>query len=573
LVITGWAGLPDLLIGNIWFDPADAPFVLPYDVAWGFVYIGILGSLTAFSLLTAARAWALLGATAIAFVFNYALRSAPYQMISTEDSPGYLQPLVFGTYDSLRNLGYPNLVRLVGITLGLNNLGYFQLLIQLLSLAVVCFVIWRCYGFLTAVLTLVVGAIFFSGWIAFFAPQILIESMSTSALLLVAAGLIAASRRPTTGSFVLAGIALALATLAKSTGLALTIAAIPIIRFLPRGQRTYGLMFMIVPALSVYLLMSAYNYARIGLFAPEAEGGIALAGHVGWMMQGDLPEYPGLIEKLNIAVAPSFASNPPATLRISDLSKLNEYVDYTSQLEDWLLLGIIVPELRKYNPNFGWVEMNSVLTRIAMKSIASNPYLYAREVAAHFYGMWRQVGRAWIDLRTGAIGLRSVYELQLKLNFRTGPLLSFLGAPFTPEKVRDAARQQAQVELASDHLLDYLSYVAVKFKLADGGAFRGFLSVALGVISLVLCAAIFVPGRFAFAYRAEIMLAFMLNAYMLAHAMVVWSGVQRYLAPVIPIVFVFAVCFFYSSAQFCFRDILRKRRSSPTGDLTEFLRA
>jgi hypothetical protein len=252
LVVTGWAGLPDLLIGNIWFDPADAPFVLPYDVAWGLVFAGILGFLTAFSVLTTARAWALLGATAMAFVFNYAIRLSPYQIISMNDSPSYLQPLLFGSYDSLRSLGYPNLVRLVGITLGLNNLGNFQLLIQLLSFGVLSFVIWRCYGFLTAVLILAVGAVFFSGWMVFFAPQILIESMSTSALLLAAAGLIAVSRRPTTGGFVLAGIGLALATLAKSAGLALTIAAISIIRFLPRGQRTYGLMFMIVPALGLF---------------------------------------------------------------------------------------------------------------------------------------------------------------------------------------------------------------------------------------------------------------------------------------------------------------------------------
>jgi hypothetical protein len=200
-----------------------------------------------------------------------------------------------------------------------------------------------------------------------------------------------------------------------------------------------------------------------------------------------------------------------------------------------------------------------------MKSIAGNPYLYARQVAAHFYGMWRQVGRAWIELRTGAIGLRSAYELQLIRNFSTGPLSTLLGAPlstllgapFTPEKVRDAAHQQARIELASDRLLDYLSYMssawAVKSRLADWGAFRSILSVGLGLISLVLCAAIFVPGHFAFAYRAEIMLAFMLNAYMLAHAMVIGSGVQRFVAPIIPIVFVFAVCFFYSSTQFYFR--------------------
>jgi hypothetical protein len=272
------------------------------------------------------------------------------------------------------------------------------------------------------------------------------------------------------------------------------------------------------------------------------------------MLQGDFPEYPGLIERLNAAVAPSLAGGSPATLRISNLSELNDYVDYTTQLEEALKYGGILPELRKYNPNFGRIEMNSVLTRIAMKSIAGNPYLYARQVAAHFYGMWRQVGRAWIDLRTGAIGLRSVYELQL--NFRTGPLLTLLGAPFTPEKVRDAARQQAGIELAADGLIDYLSYMssawAVKSRLADWGAFRSILSVTLGLISLVLCAAIFVPGHFAFAYRAEIMLAFMLNAYMLAHAMVIGSGIQRYVAPIIPIVFVFAVCFFYSSTQFYF---------------------
>jgi hypothetical protein len=544
LVVVGWAGLPDLLLGNLWFDPADGPFTIPYDVSWGLLCAGVLGILLTFRALTAGRAWMLASAAAAAFVFSYALLLAPYQIISTNDSFSYVQPLLVGTYDSLRNIGYPNLVRLLGITIGLENLAIFQLLIQLLSLGVLSFVMWRCYGMWVALVAILGGALFLTGWIVFFAPYVLVESISTSALLLAAAGIIGASRHPSTRMFILAGAGLALATVAKSTGLAMALAAIPIVRFLPRGCRLRGVTLVVVPSIAAYLLMSAHHYAREGLFAPEAASGLVLLGHIGWMLQGELPQYPGLIEKLQEAAAPSFAGKPPAGLKISSWTKLDDYVDYTSQLEDWLMVGKIIPALRQYDPKLDWIKMNSISTQVAFVSIAADPRTYARHVAAHFYGMWRQVGRAWIDLQSGTIGFRSAYELQLE-DFREGgsPFRTLLGPPFTAERVREAARRQATVTLASNDLLDYLA------PIVRDATRRGYLSLGLGAISLLLCAAIFFPGRFATAYRAEIMLAFVLNAYMLAHALVVWSSVHRYVAPVIPVIFAFALCLLHTSLR------------------------
>jgi hypothetical protein len=549
-IITGWGGLPDLTLGNFWLDLADRPYTIPYDVAWGLVCAGILGLLFALGALTVPGAFMLITVGAMTFVFSYALLLAPYRIISTADSPGYVQPLLFGTYNSFRTIGYPNFLRLVHLIFGLGKIAIVQLSIQLLSLTVLGLVVWRCYGLFTGLIIIAGGALFFSGWIVFSAPYILTEPLTTSGLLLATAGIIGATRHPNSRMFLLAGCGLLLATLAKSTGLAVTLAAVPIVRFLPRGCRVRGLTLIAGPPIAVCLLMAAHHYSREGVFLAQSEAGIALAGHVGWMLQGELPDHPGLIGILKDAAAPAMAGKNPADMKISALSHLDDYIDYTSGLSDAILMDRILPTLRQNDPNITWTELNTILTRVALSSIEGDPLAYIKHVAAHFYGMWRQVGRAWMDLQSAAIGFRSAYELHFPV-----VIPPLLGPPFTADEIRVAARTQATVMLAAGEILNYLA-PRVRNRLSpsiqlthDWMKLRTYVSIGLGALSIFLCAGILFPGSLAVAYRTEIILALMLNAYMLSYALVVWSAVNRYLGPVIPLIFALTVCFTHTSLK------------------------
>jgi hypothetical protein len=555
MVVTGWAGLPDHTLGNLWFDPADRPFRIPYDIAWALLCAGVIGLLLLVGALTRHRMLTLVTAAAVAFVFSYALLLTPYQIIAMPDSSSYALPVLTGSYDSLRSIGYPSLVWLVDATLGLGNLAAFQLLFQLISLGVLAFVVGRCYGPYIGVVVILGGTLLFSGWLVYYAPFLLIEATTAAALLLAAAGVIGAARHPGTGMFALAGGGLALATLAKSTGFVVAVAALPIIRFVVRGRRLQALMLIVAPAVAAYLLMSLHHFVREGVFAPEVEGGLVLAGHVGWMLHGELPDHPGLMEKLKESVEPSLMGKRPAEMNMSSLPALDEYVDYTAGLEAWMLWGEMMPALRQYDPNMSGIEQSRVLRRVALMSIAADPLAYLRHVAAHFYGMWREVGEGWTDLRAGAVGFRSAYDLHT----RVGPFIALLGQPWTADKVREAARSQETVRLASADLLHYLAprvrnrLSALIGPMKEWSMLREYVALGLGAISLLICAAFFLPGQFAVAIRAEIMLAFMLNAYMLGHAWVV-PTIERFAAPVIPIAFAFALCLLTTTWHYLTRN-------------------
>jgi hypothetical protein len=406
-------------------------------------------------------------------------------------------------------------------------------------------VIMRCYGPYLALIVLVGGALLMSGWMVFYAPFLLIESLSTSALLFAAAGLIGSVRRPCFGMFLLAGAGLALSVFAKSTGLPVAISAALIVRFLPRGVRMRALSVVVAPALVIYLLMSAHMFRREGVFMPEALLGLALSGDVFWMLSGDVPEESGLINSLkdNVSI---ITTGMPRVENISTWAQLDDYVDFTLNVWNEVAFGRIAPTLRRFDPNIkGRVETNSLLLHIALVSIAANPLSYVLHVATHVYGMWRQIGKSWIDLRDGAIGLRSHYNV----NTREGFFITLLGEPLAAAgDARTATRLQGTIRLASADALDYVAprvryyFWPLVEPMKEWSQFRAYLSIFVGVISIAVCALFFVPGSLSFEYRAEFTLAIMINAYILAYALLS-PAVDRYASTIMPVVFVFTLCF------------------------------
>jgi hypothetical protein len=91
--------------------------------------------------------------------------------------------------------------------------------------------------------------------------------------------------------------------------------------------------------------------------------------------------------------------------------------------------------------------------------------------------------------RLTTIGFRSAYELQLE-DFRDGPFRTLLGPPFTAERVREAARRQATVTLASNDLLDYLA------PIVRDATLRGYLLARTGSYIALALYGNFLPWPF-----------------------------------------------------------------------------
>src|SRR5207249_1765521 len=120
----------------------------------------------------------------------------------------------------------------------------------------------------------------FYGALVVFSARLLTEALFLSGFTLAAAGLASAARRPSAALFIVTGLGLATATLAKAVGIVLVVPALMLVRFIPL-QRWSALVACVVLPIGVYVSMATDAYIRAGLPRPEATGGIDLAGHVG----------------------------------------------------------------------------------------------------------------------------------------------------------------------------------------------------------------------------------------------------------------------------------------------------
>jgi hypothetical protein len=155
--------------------------------------------------------------------------------------------------------------------------------------------------------------------------------------------------------------------------------------------------------LAAYGLLAIHNFSRTGVLAPESFAGVALAGHVGWMLDDASMPPSDLSKRMISAAAPLIAQRPADLADIRSRETLDRYVDLTVQEYNPVIWGKLFPIAR--SDLASQEEINSFFIRLGISSIRAYPWPYLRHVAAHFYGLWRDLGKV-LSLRAAASFVR-----------------------------------------------------------------------------------------------------------------------------------------------------------------------
>jgi hypothetical protein len=528
-----------------------SPYEIPIDLAWLACCLVLLGATaTLCGGLTGPRMFAVVAVATILFVVIYTYLLAPSWVVTAPDSPAYAWPLINGAYHPSRSSGYPTFLRFVHATFGLNQLGIVQLIIELCSLTAAVGLLGRVYRFWSVAIFLLV-ALSFYGALLLFSAHLLTEALFLAGFTLAAAGLASAARRPSTAVLIVAGLGLATATLAKAVGIVLVVPALMLVRFMPR-QRWSSLVTVVVLPIGVYLWMATGAFIRGNLLTPQATGGIDLAGNVAGFLDGELSDPPGFVAALQEAVRPVLDRRPPALVKIGSWQDLDTYVDYTAREHDTLLGGAILPAAWAQLPGADIQTLDRMLLRVGVLSIMAHPLAYAQHVAAHYYGLWRDLGRYRpSDAPAAAVYIRSTLATT-KPDVDWSPEVSdkYFGSLLASMPSSDAAlaasAQQQAVPLAFRGAMGLPIFPDEK------------VTIGIGLLALFLPVLWLLPGRFAHAYRSEIMFALVLDAYVFAHALFQVS-MPHYAAVMMPAAVLFVVCFGTTTLRIIWNNLSQKR--------------
>jgi hypothetical protein len=284
----------------------------------------------------------------------------------------------------------------------------------------------------------------------------------------------------------------------------LVVPAILLVRFLPKEARVRVCGSLVAAGLATYGGMAAYNYARTGTFSPESFAGSTLVGNVAWMLDDAFMPKSDLTRPMIAAAAQVIGKRPSDLTQIDSIAAVDRYVDYTAREFDGLYWGALYPIGA---PHFttGQAE-DAFYLEFALSSIRARPAAYFRHAAAHFYGLWRDLGNI-LPLRAATIDIRAqpLLETTSEMQLRNA----------VPESI--LARYPGEAKLKAERLGQE------SLPLAFGAFWSHYWitpawTIALGILALGLSVMFFIPGRLALLYRAEIMIALSLNAYFSAHA-------------------------------------------------------
>jgi hypothetical protein len=364
---------------------------VPVDVVWLALIPASILILISFQVpLSPGRLFAVTAIPVVLFVFAYTLMYIDYQILVSQDSAGYLQLVIKGSYASIRSAGYPTILWAVHKVVGLEHLAWVQL-----GAGMACYLagarllaVRSGNRWMGPVLAL---AILFQGVTSQFAPAVLTEALFTAGLGLFAAALGALARRPDRLAVVAAVVGIILAILTKSIGVVLVLPALLLIRFLPREKYLSVSGTIVMAGLATYGLLAVSNFERTGDLSAESFAGYALMGQVGWMLDDTSMPPSDLTRSLIGAAAPVIAQGPADLGNIHSLATLDRYVDVTAQdfnIVIWnKLFPIAISQLHTRE------KVNSFFLRFGISSVRAHPMLYLRHVAANFYGLWRDLGQ------------------------------------------------------------------------------------------------------------------------------------------------------------------------------------
>jgi hypothetical protein len=543
---------PEVIFGQLSFvKNGDIIRGVPVDAVWlGLVPASILILISFQIPLSFGRVFTATAFPVSLFVLFYSLGYVDFHTITSNDSAGYLQRVLYGSYSSFRNVGYPTILLAVQNTVGLDHLAWIQL-----GTGIACYL---AGAFLLAVRfankwigSILVFAILLFGTVVQSAPDIMTEPLFTAGLGLFAASLGVLAWRPDRRAVIAAAVGIILATLAKSLGVVLVLPALLLVRFLPKGNRLSVSGVIAICGLATYALMAISSYTRTGIASPESAAGYSLIGHVGWMLDDASMPPSELTRSLIGAVAPVIEQRPPDLTNIHSLATLNRYVDVTVQDYNTILWQKLVPIA---SSQLG-VDPNSFFLRFGLSSIRAHPFSYLRHVTAHFYGMWRYMGRA-VPLRFATIYFRRVLSSEI-LAHRSSIPASVLTPYPSEETAKGEGISQSNLPLMFENVWSA--------DLTSEG-----WTAALGALALLLSILFLVPSRLAYLYRTEIMIALSLNAYFGAHVLLQVS-LNRYAASAVFVAiflaasFVCTSCYALKSMLAVLASTLLKRRAATKG--------
>jgi hypothetical protein len=199
------------------------------------------------------------------------------------------------------------------------------------------------------------------------------------------------------------------------------------------------------------------------------------------------------------------AKRPADLSQIDSFAALDRYVDYTAREYDGLFWGALYPVGTNHFAT-GQAE-DAFYLHFALSSIRAHPAAYFGHAAAHFYGLWRDLGSIE-PLRVATISIRAqpLFETASETQLRNAVPQSILARyPELAQLKAEHARQES-LPLAFE---SFWSHYWI----------RPAWTIALGILALGFSLLFFIPSRLSSLYRTEIMLALSLNAYFGAHAL------------------------------------------------------
>ncbi len=431
------------------------------------------------------------------FAGLYSLGYVEFRTVISPNSFGYLGPILYGQYSPLRNVGYPTILLVLQNTIGLDRLAWVQF-----GAGLACYFAgaWLLAARFERrwIAVLLALAFLLQSSLSQYAPQLLTEALFMAGFGLFAAALGVLAWRRKTGAVVAAAVGIVLMTLTKTLGVVAVVPALLLVRFLPVGARLSASGVIVASGLATYTLMAISSYARTGATTPESYMGYQLIGNVGWMLDDTSMPPSNLTRELISAAAAVIERRPVDLADIDSHASLDRYVDITEQDFDAVLWGKLVPIA---NTRLATApEVDSFFLRFGLSSIRAHPLAYMRHVAAHFYGMWRDLGRA-LSLRYATMHFRRQ--------------LIFEGPPeFDPTQVPiSVVRPYPSEEAVKGDIFRQSTLPLILSEVWSANLIRSGLTVALGALSVFLSALFFVPGQLTQIYRTEIMIALSLNAY------------------------------------------------------------
>jgi hypothetical protein len=215
--------------------------------------------------------------------------------------------------------------------------------------------------------------------------------------------------------------------------------------------------------------------------------------------------------------------------RIDSVAALDRYVDYTLSEYNHLFWETLYPVATPY---LGSAQAtNAFYLQFALSSIRAHPTPYLRHVAAHFYGLWRDLGHVE-PLKIASIAIRAEPGA-VDILLRNQTPASVLAPYPEPMQLKTERVTQEALPLAFEVIW-------------NRHWIRPALTIALGILALGLSFLFLVPGRLAWMFRTEIMIALTLNAYFSGHALLQVS-LSRYADVGILAAFMLAVSFMTTS--------------------------